>query len=119
MKMKFFDRFNKRSNAAMLVKQGLANEESVTIQQIRDCIFLLANATGETWKTASKEAAAGKALIVLAKNAELKNCLNRKGWKLVVSFITTNPEIARDISPRTMGQIFSYQQSSIVTMSAA
>ena len=74
-----------------------------------DCIVLLANGLGETWKTASKEAAAGMVLVVLAKNIELKNHLNNNGWKLVLSFVSTNPKIARDISPRTMSQIFAYQ----------
>ena len=107
--MKLFDRFTKKSDATMLVKKGLAHEESVSIKQIRDCIFLLANGLGDTWKAASKEVAAGMVLIALAKNAELKQCLNTNGWKLVVSFVTANPEIACNISPRTMGEIFSYQ----------
>jgi len=70
---------------------------------------LLANGLGETWKTASKESAAGMVLVVLAKNIELKNYLNSNGWKLVMSFVRTNPKIARDISPQTLGQIFAYQ----------
>ena len=88
---------------------GLANEETASIKQIMDCIYLLANGLGETWKTASKESAAGMVLVVLAKNIELKNYLNNNGWKLVLSFVRSNPNIARDISPRTLGQIFAYQ----------
>ena len=107
--MKFFKNLNKKSSAATLVREGMVNRESVTIKEIADCVFLLANNTGEAWKNASKEAAAGMALIVLARNSELKNYLNATGWKLVVSFVKSSPDIARDISPRTMGEIFSYQ----------
>jgi hypothetical protein len=107
--MKFFNNMNKKSNAATLVKHGLANEDTASVKQILDCIYLLANGLGETWKTASKEAAAGMVLLTLAKNIDLANYLNNNGWKLVLSFISTNPKIARDISARTMGQIFAYQ----------
>ena len=107
--MKFFNNINKKSNAATLVKLGLANEDTASVKQIKDCIFLLANGLGETWKSASKEAAAGMVLVVLAKNIELRNYLNNNGWKLVLSFVRANPKIAKDISPRTMGEIFAYQ----------
>ncbi|MCG6888901.1 MAG: hypothetical protein LJE92_04885 [Gammaproteobacteria bacterium] len=107
--MKFFDNLNKKANAAALVKRGLANADTVTFKQIMDCIYLLANGLGETWKKASKEAAAGMVLVALAKNIELKSYLNNNGWKLVLSFIRTNPKIVGDISPRTMGEIFAYQ----------
>jgi hypothetical protein len=107
--MKFFDRINKKSSAARLVKRGLANEDTVSFKQIMDCIYLLANGLGETWKSASKESAAGMVLVALAKNIELRNYLNSNGWKLVLSFIHANPKIAKDLSPRTMGEIFAYQ----------
>ena len=73
--------------------------------------IFLANGLGETWRSASKEAAAGVVLIALAKNAELKNFLNSNGWKLVVSFVRSNPYIAKNLSPRTMDEIFTYQQA--------
>ncbi|MCP4334838.1 MAG: hypothetical protein GY785_19460 [Gammaproteobacteria bacterium] len=107
--MKFFKNLNKKSLAVTLVKEGMVNRESVSIKEVADCVYLLANNTGEAWKSASKEAAAGMVLIVLAKNSDLKNYLNATGWKLVVSFIKTKPDIARNISPRTMGEILSYQ----------
>jgi len=107
--MKFFDNLNKKANAAALVRHGLANADTVSVKQIMDCIYLLANGLGETWKKASKEAAAGMVLVALAKNIELKSYLNNNGWKLVLSFIRTNPKIVGDISPRTMGEIFAYQ----------
>ena len=107
--MTFFKDFNKKSSAAVLARQGMVNAESVSINQVSDCIFLLKNATGEAWKKANREAVAGMALVVLAKNVELGNYLNATGWKLVVSFVKSNPDIARSISPRTMGEILSYQ----------
>ena len=116
--MKIFDRINKKSNAARLVKGGLANENTASFKQIMDCIYLLANGLGETWKSASKEAAAGMVLIALAKNAELKSYLNNNGWKLVVSFVRSNPNIAKALSPRTMSEIFSYQQTARLPMPA-
>lgn len=117
--MKFFGNINKKADAATLVKQGLANEETANFKQIMDCIFLLANGLGETWKSASKEAAAGMVLIALAKNAELKSYLNSNGWKLVVSFVRSNPNIAKNLSPRIMSEIFSYQQAAGTPMLAA
>jgi hypothetical protein len=72
---------------------------------------LIRGSLGETWKSASKEAAAGMVLVALAKNAELKHFLNSNGWKLVVCFVRSNPYIAKDLSPRTMGEIFAYQQA--------
>ena len=107
--MKFFDRINKKSNAARLVKGGLANENTTSFKQIMDCIYLLANGLGETWKTASKEAAAGMVLVALAKNIELRNYLNSNGWQLVLNFIRANPTIAKDLSPRTRDEILTYQ----------
>ena len=79
------------------------------MQQVRDCIFLLANALGDPWKQVSKEAAAGMVLVVLAKNAELRQYLNGKGWRLVLNFVNSNPDLARNLSPRTLGEIFTYQ----------
>lgn len=108
--MNLFAGFNRKSRVVGLVQQGLANAEAVTVTQIRDCIFLLGNALGESWKTASKEAAAGMALVALARGAQLHQYLNRDGWKLVLSFVTANPEIACNLSPRTVGEIFCYRQ---------
>ena len=107
--MKFSENINKKNSATTLVREGMVNQESVTIKEITDCSFLLANNTGEAWKSASKEAAAGMVLIVLAKNYELKNYLNASGWKLVLSFVKSSPDIAKNLSPRTIGEIFSYQ----------
>ena len=109
--MKFFNNINKKSDAAQLVKHGLADENTASFRQIKDCIYLLAVGLGETWKTASKESAAGMVLVAMAKNIELKNYLNNNGWKLVLCFVHANPGIAKNISPRTMGEIFAYQSS--------
>ena len=116
--MKFFGKINKNPDAAALVKRGLANETMANRKQIMACIFFLANDLGETWKSVSKEAAAGMVLVALAKNAELKHFLNSNGWKLVVSFVRSNPYIAKDLSLRTMGEIFAYQQAERAPMLA-
>jgi len=105
----FFKDFDKKSSAARLARQGMVNAESVSINQVLDCIFLLKDATGEAWKKANREAVAGMVLVVLAKNVELGNYLNATGWNLVLSFVKSNPDMARSISPRTMGEILSYQ----------
>ena len=117
--MNLFNNFYKKTTAAMLVKEGLADEATASSKQIKDCIVLLANGLGETWKTASKEAAAGMVLVALAKNDALKNYLNNNGWNLVLTFVHANPKIAKAISPRTMGEIFSYQASAPQAMLAA
>jgi len=109
--MQFFGQINRESNAVALVKRGLVNERMANHRQIMDCICFLANALSETWKSASKEAAAGMVLIALARNTELKRLLNNSGWKLVVSFVRSNPYIAKDLSPRTMGEILAYQKT--------
>jgi hypothetical protein len=107
--MHFFKNINKRRSAAKLASQGMVDAESVSINEISGHIFLLRQAIGETWKSTSKEAAAGMALVILAKNVELKNFLNPTGWKLVISFVISCPDVAKNLSPRTIGEIFSYQ----------
>jgi hypothetical protein len=107
--MNFFKNINKGSSAASLVKQGLVNEDTVSMKEIMDCIFLVADVMRETWKSVSKEAAAGMVLVVLSKNGKLKNYLNAAGWNLVLIFIKSNPKIVNDISPGTLAEINSYQ----------
>ena len=109
--MKNLQQLTNKSDSATLVRNGLAHEDSVSSRQIRECISLLTRALGETWKSASREAAAGMVLLTLAQNTVLNQYLNSNGWKLVVRFITANPEIARNISPRTIGEILSYQDA--------
>jgi hypothetical protein len=111
--MKFLDNFNKAGAAADLVRRGLANGESVNGKQIRDCIFLLENALGETWKKTSKQAAAGLVLIALARNRALDQFLNACGWTLVLSLVQTIPAITREISPGRRAEIHSYQSGQL------
>ena len=116
--MKFLDRFTKKSDAALLVQEGLAPEHQVSFRQIRNCLHLLAATLGDGWKNASKESVAGMALVVLTKNVELAGSLNKKGWSLVLCFVTANPEIAKDISPRTLGEIFAHQADARLPLAA-
>jgi len=111
--MNFFKNINKGTSAAALVKQGLVNEDAITMKEIMDCIFLVADVTRETWKYVSKEAAAGMVLVTLLKDTMLKNYLNAAGWDLVLTFIKSNPKIAKDISQRTWAEINSYQAGGI------
>jgi hypothetical protein len=101
-----------------MARKGLAQKESVSLGQIRESISLLARALGETWTSTSREAAAGMLLVVMAKNTDLRQYLNGNGWRLVARFVTANPEIASNISPRTMGEIFAYQTASRVPTAA-
>jgi len=111
--MNFFKNINKGASAAALVKQGLVNEDAITMKEIMDCIFLVADVTRETWKYVSKEVAAGMVLVILLKDTMLKNYLNAAGWDLVLTFIKSNPKIAKDISQRTWAEINSYQADGI------
>ena len=111
--MNFLKNINKEVSATTLVKQGLVNEDTVTMKEISDCIFLVADVMRETWKYVSKEAAAGMVLVILFKNTMLKNYLNTAGWDLVLTFINSNPIIAGDISPGTLAEINSYQADGI------
>ena len=107
--MNFFRNLNKNSLAANLARDGLANQEMFSYKEIKDCIFILANAMGDSWKNASYEAAAGMVLIALAKNKALKSLLNACGWSLVLSLVKSNPGIKRDISAMTRAEIDFYQ----------
>ena len=108
--MSFFKNINKTNSAAVLVEKALVSGKTKTKKEIIDCIFLLANSMGDTWKNMSKEAAAGLALVVFAKNSMLKSYLNPIGWNLVLNFIESNPKLVRDISPGTLAEINSYQE---------
>jgi len=111
--MNLFKNINKKSRTAMLVKNGLVSAEIKTSKEILDCIFIVADVLGETWKTASKEIAAGIVLVVLAKNVMLKDYINAAGWDLVLNLIKTNPEFAKDIAPGTLAEINMYQAAVI------
>ncbi|MCP4874556.1 MAG: hypothetical protein GY896_03650 [Gammaproteobacteria bacterium] len=111
--MNFFKNINKGTSAATLVKKGLVNEDTVTMKEIMNCIFLVADGTRETWKYVSKEAAAGMVLVILLKDTMLENYLNAAGWDLVLTFVKSNPKIAKDISQRTWAEINSYRVDGI------
>jgi len=93
----------------MLVENGLVSEQAISREEILDCVFLVADIMRETWQTMSRETAAGMVLVVLAKNARLKDYVNTIGWDLVLNLIKTNPEIADDIAPGTLAEINMYQ----------
>ena len=114
--MKFFRNVNKKSEAATLASLGLRNREMYSYKEIRDCIFILANGMGETWKNASNEAAAGLVLMALAKNRALESLLNSRGWSLVLSLVKSNPAIRREISAMMRAEIDSHQAAPSTAM---
>ncbi len=107
--MNFFKNINKSNSTALLVENGLVSEQAITREEILDCVFLVEDVMRETWKTMTREAAAGIVLVVLAKNAMLKDYINAAGWDLVLNLIKTNPELADDIAPETLAEINLYQ----------
>ena len=107
--MNFFKNLNKSITTARLVESGLVNGETVTRKEILDCEFLVADVMRENWKIISKETAAGIVLVVLAKNALLKEFINTAGWELVSNLVKANPEFAKDMAAGTLAEISSYQ----------
>ena len=107
--MNFFKNINKLDSTAMLVENGLVSERAITRKEILDCVFIVADVMRETWQTMTRETAAGMVLVVLAKNARLKDYINAAGWGLVLNLIKTNPEIAKDITPEALAEINLYQ----------
>ncbi len=107
--MNFFKNINKSGSTAVLVENGLVSEQAITEREILDCIFLVADGMRETWQTMTRETAAGMVLVVLAKNARLKDYINAAGWDLVLNLIKTNPKLTVDIAPETLAEINLYQ----------
>ncbi|MCZ6798189.1 MAG: hypothetical protein O7D36_09590 [Gammaproteobacteria bacterium] len=107
--MNFFKNINKSDSTALLVENGLVSEQAISREEILDCVFIVADVMRETWQTMTRETAAGMVLVVLAKNARLKDYLNAAGWDLVLTLINTNPELADDMAPGTLTEINLYQ----------
>ena len=107
--MNFFKNIFKSDSTAMLVENGLVCEQAITEKEILDCVFIVADVMRETWQTMTRETAAGMVLVVLAKNARLKDYINAAGWDLVLNLIKTNPELADDIASETLAEINLYQ----------
>jgi len=113
--MNFLNNINKSASTAKLVENGLVNEEVVSRKEILDCVFLVADVMREKWKTMTRETTAGIVLVVLAKNAMLKDYINATGWALVSNLIKTNPEFAKDIAAGTLAEINSYRAIGFVS----
>ena len=107
--MNFLYNINKSASTAKLVEDGLVNNDVATRKEIRDCVYLVADVMREKWKTMTRETAAGIVLVVLAKNAMLKDYINATGWALVSNLIKTNPEFTKDIAAGTLTEINSHQ----------
>jgi hypothetical protein len=107
--MSFLNNITKSASTAKLVEDGLINNKVASRKEILDCVFLVADVMREKWKTMTRETAAGVVLVVLAKNAMLKDYINATGWALVSNLIKTNPEFAKDIAAGTLTEINSYR----------
>jgi len=107
--MNFFKNINKSDSTAILVENGLVSEQAMTREEILDCVFLVADVMREPWQTMTRETAAGMVLVILAKNARLKDYINAAGWDLVLNLIKTNPELAIDMAPETLAEINLYR----------
>jgi hypothetical protein len=113
--MNFLNKISKSASTAKLVEDGLVNNEVATRKEILDCVFLVADVMREKWKTMTRETAAGIVLVVLAKNAVLKDYINVTGWALVSNLIKSNPEFAKDMATGTITEIKSYQAAGFAT----
>jgi len=111
--MNLFKNINKDTRTASLVENGLSNVHARTRKEVMDCIFILADVMREAWRTMTIETAAGLVLVVLAKNAMLKNYLNAVGWDLVLDLVKANPDFAEDIATGTLAEINLYQAASL------
>jgi hypothetical protein len=107
--MKYLRRIFNRRATAELVKRALREDRYVSFKAITACLDLLAGALGRNWYRASREAAAGMVLVMLAKEAKLGDYVNDLGWNLVLTFVGENAEIVRYLSPRAMTEISARQ----------
>lgn len=114
--MIFFNNLNKKGATTELVKSGLAKQDAVSGQEIRDIIYLLECSLGDTWKNTTRQAAAGMVLMSLAKDRALNQVLNSCGWNLVLTLVQSTPNIERDISSGKRDEIYRYQSGMALAM---
>lgn len=114
--MNYFNNINKKGATTVLVKRGLADQDAVSGKEIRDCIYLLECALGDTWKETSRQAAAGMVLMSLAKDKALSQILNACGWNLVMALVQSVPRITREISSHKRAEIDDYRSSMTMAM---
>ena len=107
--MNFLNRFFRQFAIAALVRQALRKEQKLTRKAIMNCQALLADALGESWHRSSREAAAGMVLVRLAKDAALEDCINDRGWDLVLTAVGDHSRLVTQISPRAMADIYAWQ----------
>lgn len=103
-----FTYFNQRGATPRLVAAGLLAERKVARGAISNCIYLLAGSLGDSWRSLSRETAAGMVLLALAKDSALGGYLNKFGWELVIGCIATLPAMANSLSPRALLEIDAY-----------
>ena len=116
--MQYINRILKRYATATLVSQGLRREQKVTRRAIMQCHDLLSDALGQSWQRASREAAAGMVLVLLARESELDDFFNDRGWEMVLTSVGDHSRMVMDISPRTMSDIRAWQATRLEALLA-
>jgi Mn-dependent DtxR family transcriptional regulator len=116
--MRYLNRILKRYTTAALVRQGLRKEKKVTRRAIIECQDFLAEALGESWHRASREAAAGLVLLRLAREAVLDDYLTDRGWDSVLTCVGDHSQIVRFVSARAMSDIHAWQSNRLEALLA-
>ena len=116
--MQYINRILKRYATATLVSQGLRREQKVTRRAIMQAQDLLAAALGRGWRRASREAAAGMVLVLLARSAELGDFANEYGWELVLTAVGDHSRTVMEISPRAMPDLRAWQAARLEALLA-
>ena len=107
--MELLHRILRRQAIAIMVRRALRTEPGVTRRAIMQAQDLLADALGRSWQRASREAAAGMVLVWLARQSELDDYVNERGWELILTSVGDHSRIVMDISPRAMPDLRAWQ----------
>ena len=116
--MQILHRIFRRQTIAIMVRQALRDEPRVSRKAIMQGQDLLAAALGASWQSASRESAAGMVLVLLARNSELEDFVNERGWELVLTSVGDHSRVVMDISPRAMSDIRAWQTTRLEALLA-
>ena len=116
--MKFLSRIFRRQAIAIMVREALRAQSGVTRRAIMQCHDLLSDALGQSWQRASREAAAGMVLVRLARDSELDDFVNERGWEMVLTSVGDHSRTIMDISPRAMSDLRAWQATRLEALLA-
>ena len=116
--MKFLSRLFRRQAIAIMARQALSAQSGVSRRAIMQAQDLLAAALGRGWRRASREAAAGMVLVLLARSAELGDFANEYGWELVLTAVGDHSRTVMEISPRAMPDLRAWQAARLEALLA-